>query len=134
MSATLDDVLAIVTSFPEVTEGARHGHRTWSVRGKALAWERPLSKADIKRLAGAPAPEGDIVAVMVEDMHEKAAVLAEERAGSSDIQHFAGYPAVLVQLEYVHKRHLEGALQDAWLASAPEQLAHDFLKRSRPRQ
>lgn len=35
---------------PEVTEGARFGQRTWFVRGKGFAWERPLNKADLKRL------------------------------------------------------------------------------------
>jgi len=119
----------MVTSFPEVTEGARFGNRTWFVRGKGFAWERPLSKADIKRLAGEPIPEGDILAVSVEDMHEKAAVLAEERPGFFDIQHFEGYPAVLIKLKYVHKRHLKVALEDAWLAAAPESVAQEYLKR-----
>ena len=129
MSATFDDVVAIVGAFPEVTEGRRHGHRTWFVHGKGFAWERPLSKADIRRLAGAPVPEGDIVAVNVEDMHEKAAVLAEGRPGFFDIQHFEGYPAVLIQLKKVHKRHLKEALLDGWLATAPERLAQDYLRR-----
>jgi hypothetical protein len=33
MPATVDDAVAIVTGFPEVTEGARFGNRTWFVGG-----------------------------------------------------------------------------------------------------
>jgi hypothetical protein len=129
--ATLAEVATIVTAFPGVTEGARFGNRTWFVDGKGFAWERPLSKADIKRLAGAPVPDGDILAVSVEDMHEKAAVLAENRPGFFDMEHFRGYPAVLIQLSKVHKRHLKVAIEDAWLSAAPEQLAVNLLKRPR---
>ncbi|MGZ4595002.1 MAG: hypothetical protein ACXV3C_14165, partial [Actinomycetes bacterium] len=38
--ATLDDVAQIAVELPEVTEDERHGHRSWSVSGKAFAWER----------------------------------------------------------------------------------------------
>ena len=79
--ATLEDAVAIITQLPDVTEGERFRFHTWSVKGKAFAWERPFSKADIKRFGSAPVPDGPILAVAVEDLHEKEAVLASTRKG-----------------------------------------------------
>src|SRR3984893_19219533 len=53
--ATLDDVARMAAELPEVTEGERFGNRTWYVGGKAFAWDRPFSKAAIRRL-GAQSP------------------------------------------------------------------------------
>src|SRR5208282_685706 len=50
--ATLDDVARLAAELPEVTEGERHGNQTWSVAGKAFAWDRPFSNADIRRRGG----------------------------------------------------------------------------------
>jgi hypothetical protein len=129
--ATLDDVTRIVAELPEVTEGARHGNRTWSVAGKVFAWERPFSKADIKRFGDETPPDGPILAVAVEDLGEKEAVLAANTKGLFTIPHFEGYAAVLIQLEAVTKRPLRAAVVDAWLAVAPPPLAHEFLRRRR---
>jgi hypothetical protein len=74
--ATLDDVARIATELPEVTEGERYGNRTWLVGGKAFAWDRPFSKADIRRFGDRVAPDGPILAVRVGDLGEKEAVLA----------------------------------------------------------
>src|SRR3954471_9486740 len=98
MSATVSDVAALVDRLPQVTEGERHGHRTWSVAGKAFAWERPFSKADIRRFGDEAPPEGPILALVVEDLGEKEAVLAAATKGFFTIPHFDGYAAVLVQL------------------------------------
>jgi len=130
--ATIDDVARLVSELPDVTESERHGNRTWFVHGKAFAWDRPFSKADLRRFGDEAPPAGPILAVRMADLHEKEAVLAEGKRGFFTIPHFDGYAAVLVQLRTAAKRHLREAIVDAWLACAPLRLAEDYLIVSRP--
>ncbi len=123
----VDEAARLAMALPEVTEGERHGHRTWSVGGKAFAWERPFSKADIRRFGTATPPDGPIVAVRVADLGEKEAVLAAGTKGFFTIPHFDGYAAVLIQLKLVGKRALREAIVDGWLSCAPPKLADDYV-------
>jgi hypothetical protein len=126
---SLEEVARLASELPEVTEGQRWANRTWDVAGKTFAWERPYSKADIKRFGTETPPEGPIVAVKVEDLDEKEAVLAAGTRGVFTIEHFNGYPAVLIQLKAVPKKAFRELLLDAWLASAPPRLAEAYLKK-----
>jgi hypothetical protein len=127
--ATIDDAAEIASGLPEVTVSERYGNRTWLVAGKFFAWERPFSKADIKRFGDASPPDGPILGVKVADLGEKEAVLGAGIKGVFTIPHFDGFPAVLVQLNKVGKRALREAITDAWLACAPPTLADQFPKR-----
>lgn len=120
---SLDEAAQLASAMPEATEGSRWGNRNWSVAGKAFAWERPFSKADLKRFGEVTPPRGPIMAVRVLDLSDKEALLAETLAGFFTIPHFDGYPAVLIELDQISDEQLRAALVDGWLACAPQTLA-----------
>lgn len=129
--ATLDDAIDLITALPEVVEGTRYGRPTWFVDGTGFAWERPFSKADIKRFGDDPVPQGPILALAVDGLDDKAAALDAGNDGVFTISHFADYPAILIQLDVVDSGVLAEAIIDAWLACAPEPLAQGYLAAQR---
>jgi len=124
--ATIDEARAAALALPEVTEGASYGNPAWSVAGKTFAWERPFSKADIKRFGGQPVPEPPILAVATADLGEKEALL-QAHPEFFTIPHFDGYAAVLVRLAECSADLLRESLLDAWLVHAPTGLARAYL-------
>ncbi len=127
--ATFEDVALMALELPEVTEGERHHNRTWFVASRAFAWERPFSKADLRRFGDETPPEGPFLAVRIGDLGEKEAVLAANPGAFFTIPHFDGYAAVLIQLRRAPEKALREAITDGWLACAPPKLADQYLKR-----
>ena len=124
--ATDADLARILRELPEVEEGERHGHATWAVRGKGIAWLRPYSKADLKRFGDEVPPAEPILAVNTADLHAKEGVLAAGMAGVFTIEHFKNYPAVLVELGAVDPDDLEDLLREAWSNVAPAELVEEL--------
>jgi hypothetical protein len=126
--ATLDDVAQLALELPEAVEAEERTGRSWSVRGKTFAWERPFSKADLRRFGDSPVPRAPILAVRVDDLGDKEAVLAAGHRGFFTIPHFDGYSAVLIELGAVGKRALREAILDGWAACAPASLVAEYHK------
>lgn len=113
---TLEDAAKMMMALPDVVIGERFGRKTWLVNDRGFAWERPFSKADLKRFAEADEtpPDGPILALVVADLMEKDAAIAANPKAFFTIQHFNGYPAILVQLDKVTKTALKVAIGDAY--------------------
>jgi len=82
----------------QVVRGKQPSFRAWTVEGKTVAWERPLSKKDLVELGG-KAPQGLVVAVHMVDLVERDAWCQTVPDACFVSQHFMTYPAVLLDLE-----------------------------------
>lgn len=125
--ATFDDVRALATALPEVTEGARWGNTTWFVRKQGFVWDRPLNKTDLAALGDQAPPAGPVLAAYVADLDDKDVLVTEEPDVFFTIPHFTGFRAVLALLDRLDHDRLEELVTDAWLARAPKRLAAAYL-------
>jgi hypothetical protein len=114
---TFEDVAEIVGEFRTCipVEGDR---LEWCVNGKALAWERPLSKKDLLAL-GEKAPKGSVLAIHVEDLVVRDAWVQTVPGACFVSGHFALYPAVLVDMNLADKQLLRELLDESyqWLVN-----------------
>lgn len=124
---TFDDVAEYAESLPLVELGTSYGRRGWKVAKKGFVWERPFTKADIRRWGDSPIPEGPILGVMTEDLDEKAALLDAHPTFCFTIEHLDNYPAVLVQLVAIDLDQLHTMIVDAWTVVAPAPTVGEFL-------
>ncbi len=101
-------------------------------RRQGLCLGTPVLQGRSQRFDDTSPPSGPILTLRTADVADKEAVLATGTKGFFTIPHFDGYAAVLVQLRAAAKKPLREAIEDAWLASAPETLACAFLRGTRP--
>ena len=131
---TIDDVEELAASLPGVTIGAKYGNRTWMVGDKGFAWQRPFSKADLKRFGDEKPQSGDILAVCVENLDAKDALLSIELPGFFTIPHFEGYAAVLIELRKARIKDVRAAFMDAFRTVTAKQPAKKAPKKPAPRK
>jgi len=129
----LDAAATIASALPEVSVGTRWGNRTWLVGDRGFAWHRPLTKADLARFGDATPPSGDILAVRVENLDAKDALLSMELPGFFTIPHFNGYAAVLIELRLARTRDVRAAIESAYRTMAAEPAKKPRRPRARPR-
>jgi len=97
--------------------------RSWRVKGKLFAWERPLRRRDLLEVGD----QGEVIAFRTADLAAKEALLAEDADVCFTTAHFDGYPMVLVRLKALRAPLLKELATEAWLAQAPRAAVKAFL-------
>jgi hypothetical protein len=127
--ATVDDVHEICLSLPEVELGTSWGDRpTYKVRGKGFVLHRRPAPSAVDPATGEP--YDDLLVIVTPGAEEKAELVGDERLPFFTVDHFNGYPAVLVQqsrLGEIDRDELAEILTDAWAAKAPRTLVREYL-------
>jgi hypothetical protein len=110
--ATFDDAKAIALGLPN-TELVK---TTFKVGGRNFAAVYP-EKVDPKKPR---VPNYDVLLVWVADLDDKEAYLQADPAKFFTVQHYDGYPAILVRLAAVGTDELEQLIREAWTLRSPK--------------
>ncbi|MCD2187486.1 MmcQ/YjbR family DNA-binding protein [Actinomycetospora soli] len=125
--ATWEDVRRLALALPETGERSSYGATTsWTVKGKAFVWERPLRRRDLADLGWAEQP-GPVLGARVPDLGAKEALVAEDGVYFTT-PHFDGHASVLVHLGRIAADELAELVGEAWYAAAPP-----MVRRRHPR-
>ena len=106
-----EDVVAVASRFPEVSEGTSYGTPALRVKDKFLC-----------RLRTNP----DALVVRVIDVGDQQALLQGDPDVFFTTPHYDGSPYVLVRLEIVASETLEELIEDAWRIQAPKRVVKAF--------
>ena len=116
-------------ALPEVTFGTTWGDRpTYLVRGKGFLLYRAPGPTAIDPETGER--YDDLLVISTPTEVEKQALVEDESLPFFTIDHFRGYPAVLVQqsrLGEVDRDELAEIITEAWAAKAPKSLVQEHL-------
>jgi hypothetical protein len=109
---TEDDVRSVALSLPATTEKPSYGTPGFRVKDKLFA-----------RILEA----GDVLAVWVEDVGEKEALIASAPKKFFTTPHYDGHPMVLVRFNAVGVKELRELLTESWRRRAPRALVTAFV-------
>lgn len=104
---TWEDVVALARALPEVEESTSYGTPALKVKGKGFARLRTEAEGRL---------------VLMCRLEEKEALLASGDPAFSTTPHYAGYGAILVDLERVERDQLVELIEEAWREKAPARL------------
>ena len=108
--ATFDDAQRIALSLP----GTEQVKTTFKVDGRNFLAVYP-ERIDPKK---ARVPNYDVLLVWVADLGDKEAYLRADPAKFFTVEHYEGYPAVLLRLAEVDTDELEQLIREAWMVRA----------------
>lgn len=93
----------------ELHETRSASFNRWRIEDHVIAWHRPLSNKDLRALSDAATLAGralsagvlagEVIAIHTDGVEEKQAWILEAPDTCFESAHFAGYPAVLIDLE-----------------------------------
>ncbi|WP_432561285.1 hypothetical protein [Kineococcus sp. SYSU DK003] len=109
---TSEDVARVALALPGAEEGARRHGRSWTVGGKAFAWERPSPGPTASGSATRSPRRGRSSPSPAKTWGTRAPSWRRAGGGFFGVAHSDGYLAYLVALEQVGEDDLVTALQD----------------------
>ena len=125
------DVERLVLAWPETTSTPSYGgFPALRVNKRFFARLRGEMADHVDELTGAL--HGEVLVVLVSDLGEKEALLADDAEVFFTLPHYDGHASVLVRLDRVDPDVLRELLLEAWLRAAPQRARRAWVERFGP--